>query len=1472
MTSGNAMEVADNALEPMDDSSTSSSGEEEESGGCGQQEDDNMEGSGSDSEQEEEERGKAANPAFSKFMQGFWDLASVDVPVRVGAAAMIVRHVSSADGGGDAEYAVKRLVRGMCSSREAARQGFGSCLTQVLTVLPKDKPTTPSVLEQILKATQTTAAMKGADERELALGRLLGVSALAMSGRLRSEPESAEGALKAVSELYTRRKWIGQAAGEAALLVASKAFEGQGEFARAVLPLLVPLLKGKDGSTLQVADLTPDQLMLSLGLRSIMRERGLDPQEDAALKQALPPFLRHASVVRVGKTQELLSPLKQSASAFPKVHSVWGRLWDDLGMSMSPPGQRRASLSPKRLKKLGEVWSAVVDGSLTTTSINNKGTAILLLKQVLQRVPAAGVWHVLSPGIVRLMLNHTKGEENYLFSLVRMTLKQLPKIVKDDQEVQAQVAACLLRRGTIRFDNRAGTNVVSSLVRAMGQEALDAHVEFLKGVVQGKPGWADSNDSQPLSNGTSSPATATTAAAAVTADGGEQGDAAGGEGSVAERLQAVEALYSLVRSFGEGGGGEGRRGSKGGNGDARSSAIAAADGGGVEVRGKRLARTAEFFLEVGFFAPEDGAAPLPPKMLELCRSKFFSLVADIAAKPLFWQTGRAAPAQSAAEIAAKCGKSKNKKSPSKKAPSSPSEETAAVAAGGGWGALEALWGLHEAWRGLEGMGRKLVKGVSVGMHEREACSVALAVVGRIRAGDARGDKLGSAFAGILLMVSLHLLEGSKEDDRGEERCQHITDLVETYGRMSGSGTGGDDEADDDDDEEEEDDEDGNNPDPLAVLADVLVAVVAEPSTHSVRGLRDTARRVWGMVCGARPLTRSALDTLLAAVCGEDDANAGEDDAESSEEEEEEEEKEEEEEEEEEKEKEGSSDDEDEEGDEGHTDGKAKAKSKAANGKGDDDSDDGEEDEDEDEVMVDPSDLEALLGGDDDDEDGEGLQHHSAADAALGALLVLKKSGRKKGVLEAQRQGYQIRLRALDLLEAVCSRRPDSPYLLSALVPVLKSIKKVEGAAWVGNRDRGEAAALSMRLQTLYKNRLCKCKPRTRSSPSSHEAADDLDAIPARTAEDFSELMGLCRAWEKDARLASLALEGALCCLRSLKSCPANASGGGAKGDGKGEGGGEALDTALKTLAAAVGDFFGKRRGGGLTAMQVEEMVKRFPGVLWPVLVKAAQGAAARDFLRTESFRLLAGVLQRRSSMDPASRKALLARCPDIVKALGDVLSSAAAETASPAAGAGADATNGDEQAAPRIGAGKAASSTMLKAKRMKPLLACLSAAISAADGGEGTVSRGNGFALFSGPAAASEARALRAALEAVGEASASLAMQQKCGQVAHELDAVAPAGGVGQQAEEAAQEGLQEGDKKKKKKKRKVGEDGEASPKTPKRKAAQVDGGGDGSSGAATPGGVGDAAAGEAEDGKASGKSGGSSSKKKKKRRESKEG
>lgn len=137
-------------------------------------------------------------------------------------------------------------------------------------------------------------------------------------------------------------------------------------------------------------------------------------------------------------------------------------------------------------------------------------------------------------------------------------------------------------------------------------------------------------------------------------------------------------------------------------------------------------------------------------------------------------------------------------------------------------------------------------------------------------------------------------------------------------------------------------------------------------------------------------------------------------------------------------------------------------------------------------------------------------------------------------------------------------------------------------------------------QTLYKNRLCKCKPRAASDTTAASASgageagagDDTEDIPAEAAKACSELIGLCHAWEKDAPLASLALEGALCCLRSLKGRPSAAKGkgkSGGEGDGGGGGGGEeatALEGALEALGAAVGNFFVKKRGGGFTPLQV----------------------------------------------------------------------------------------------------------------------------------------------------------------------------------------------------------------------------------------------------------------------------------------------
>lgn len=95
-------------------------------------------------------------------------------------------------------------------------------------------------------------------------------------------------------------------------------------------------------------------------------------------------------------------------------------------------------------------------------------------------------------------------------------------------------------------------------------------------------------------------------------------------------------------------------------------------------------------------------------MQTLCRSKFFGLAASIASKPMFWQAVD-------------------------KASLPPARDSEPNTEGDERGALEVLWGLHETWQGLEKReDLELAEGVEIGDDEREACSVALKVVGRIR--------------------------------------------------------------------------------------------------------------------------------------------------------------------------------------------------------------------------------------------------------------------------------------------------------------------------------------------------------------------------------------------------------------------------------------------------------------------------------------------------------------------------------------------------------------------------------------------------------------------------------------------------------------------------------------------------------------------------------------------------------------------
>jgi hypothetical protein len=69
----------------------------------------------------------------SKFLGYFWDLAAEDEDQRLGAANGMLMYLSSLNSdSSEIDYALKRLIKGLGSSREAARQGFAVCLCELL--------------------------------------------------------------------------------------------------------------------------------------------------------------------------------------------------------------------------------------------------------------------------------------------------------------------------------------------------------------------------------------------------------------------------------------------------------------------------------------------------------------------------------------------------------------------------------------------------------------------------------------------------------------------------------------------------------------------------------------------------------------------------------------------------------------------------------------------------------------------------------------------------------------------------------------------------------------------------------------------------------------------------------------------------------------------------------------------------------------------------------------------------------------------------------------------------------------------------------------------------------------------------------------------------------------------------------------------------------------------------------------------
>ena len=439
-------------------------------------------------------------------LESFWDLASVQAATRINAAKILLDYTKKAQDGfaktkgeektkvqqgkelhPDTEYTLQRLVRGLCSGRDSARQGFSMALTEFLRQFPLIKSTT--VISKLREETEIVSRMKGDEERDALLGRLFGYLALQRAGRLQPEPEAVDNktierqnedslaadVTKDLLFMGSKKSWFKEVCYEAITAV--------------IQTVPVSSLEKNFTFLLQdivdkpIYDLSPEELMLALVLERATQDNPGTNEQPTHLFEVISKV---ENIFSSDEISNLRAPLLRSTYTFPRLHCVWRKILHRFTV-MKALEPSPITKSSKRSAHSGALfnlfWTKCVDEQffLGTASHEKKATGLGLLGLVIKRAPTDSVINMLSGNLLKILCVNVPAKKNLLFQAANKSLRALIQTVnsRDDPDFNQKVLAVLRARGYHHFDQKAKTTLVSSLRKNLKEEHFGENIQQL---------------------------------------------------------------------------------------------------------------------------------------------------------------------------------------------------------------------------------------------------------------------------------------------------------------------------------------------------------------------------------------------------------------------------------------------------------------------------------------------------------------------------------------------------------------------------------------------------------------------------------------------------------------------------------------------------------------------------------------------------------------------------------------------------------------------------------------------------------------------------------------------------------------------------------------------------------------------------------------------------------------------------------
>ncbi|ODV70552.1 DNA polymerase V [Hyphopichia burtonii NRRL Y-1933] len=450
----------------------------------------------------------------------YYKLASELPKERIEAATALVSELTKADKKEEWDYALNRLIKGLTTTRQSARFGFSMALTEVVRELVYKKDsglTLSSYLDQVLKASETKASMKGKEERAVLFGRLFGLQVLVNSQLLFDDSVSSDILLKdfvnALIDLSGSKSWLR----ETAIFTLCQFIQLYLKTTTDSYDLLKQILQrindiGINFTTEGIAV----YLSIPKDIRGELANRIQNPKSnwkngDPFSKGNLPLLAKALKEVDIPTDPEenedgSKKNKKQKGNWQPRIPFVWDlivanfvkadEVSDESEEIESLKKRKKSSKSHSKKQKLDitevvslkEFWKVVIDESLFSdkSSHERKFWGFEIFAKFVSALQSSQVQYLFTPNFMRCLINQSAQSNRLLNKISTKTLNILLDVAKKDYTKAPEILSRLVDEslgGCWNFDLITKSKITDTLVTILGfvdnDKVNDSEVEHV---------------------------------------------------------------------------------------------------------------------------------------------------------------------------------------------------------------------------------------------------------------------------------------------------------------------------------------------------------------------------------------------------------------------------------------------------------------------------------------------------------------------------------------------------------------------------------------------------------------------------------------------------------------------------------------------------------------------------------------------------------------------------------------------------------------------------------------------------------------------------------------------------------------------------------------------------------------------------------------------------------------------------------